>query len=97
MTSKPKLLLAAVLVLGLALVVAACGDSSASGTGSSKLSLVAYSTPKEAYEAIIPAFQKTPAGKGVSFSQSYGASGDQARAVISGCRRTSPRSRSSPT
>ena len=37
-----------------------------------KLSLVAYSTPREAYGELIPAFQKTPAGDGVSFSQSYG-------------------------
>ena len=45
---------------------------------------MAYSTPKEAYEEIIPAFRKTPAGQGVGFSQSYGNSGDQARAVIAG-------------
>jgi sulfate/thiosulfate transport system substrate-binding protein len=64
-------------------VLAACGDSG-SGGGSSKLSLVAYSTPKEAYEAIIPAFEKTPAGAGTSFTPSYGNSGDQARAVIAG-------------
>jgi sulfate/thiosulfate-binding protein len=70
-------------VIGLAAVLAACGDS-ASGGGSSKLSLVAYSTPKEAYEAIIPAFEKTPAGTGTSFTPSYGNSGDQARAVIAG-------------
>src|SRR5438876_705740 len=49
-----------------------------------QLALVAYSTPKEAYKKIIPAFQATSAGKGVSFSQSYGASGDQARAVVNG-------------
>src|SRR5436309_6682609 len=49
-----------------------------------KLALVAYSTPKDAYSKIIPAFLKTPAGKGVSFSQSYGASGEQARAVAQG-------------
>ncbi len=48
------------------------------------LSLVAYSTPQEAYEEIIPAFQKTAAGKDVDFKQSYGASGDQARAVEAG-------------
>jgi sulfate transport system substrate-binding protein len=83
MTTPKKTLLAFVLI-GLAVVVAACGGANGSGTGSSKLSLVAYSTPKEAYEGIIPAFQKTSAGKGVSFSQSYGASGDQARAVIAG-------------
>jgi sulfate transport system substrate-binding protein len=49
-----------------------------------KLTLVAYSTPKEAYGQLIPAFQKTVAGKGVSFSQSYGASGEQSRAVAAG-------------
>ena len=49
-----------------------------------KLSLVAYSTPREAYGQLIPAFQKTAAGNGVSFSQSYGASGEQSRAVASG-------------
>jgi sulfate/thiosulfate-binding protein len=48
------------------------------------LSLVAYSTPKDAYAKIIPAFQATSAGKDVSFNQSYGASGDQARAVAAG-------------
>jgi sulfate transport system substrate-binding protein len=49
-----------------------------------KLSLVAYSTPREAYGQLIPAFQKTAAGKDVSFSQSYGASGEQGRAVAAG-------------
>jgi sulfate transport system substrate-binding protein len=49
-----------------------------------KLALVAYSTPREAYGQLIPAFQKTLAGKDVSFSQSYGASGEQSRAVASG-------------
>jgi sulfate/thiosulfate-binding protein len=79
-------ILLALVVLGLAVVLAACGDSSdsASGGASSRLSLVAYSTPKEAYEEIIPAFVKTPAGAGTRFTQSYGNSGDQARAVISG-------------
>ena len=60
------------------------GSADASEGGGASLSLVAYSTPKEAYEELIPAFQKTPAGKGVSFDQSYGASGDQSRAVASG-------------
>ena len=51
---------------------------------SPSLTLVAYSTPQTAYASIIPAFQKTRAGKGVSFSQSYGASGDQANQVLNG-------------
>ena len=65
------------------LLAAGCGGSGGSG-GNGKLTLVAYSTPREAYEALIQAFQKTDAGKGVTFSQSYGASGDQSRAVQNG-------------
>jgi sulfate transport system substrate-binding protein len=65
-------------------VLAACGSSSSGSSGGGHLNLVAYSTPKEAYAALIPAFNKTPAGKGVSFTQSYGPSGDQARAIIAG-------------
>jgi ABC-type molybdate transport system substrate-binding protein len=81
-------LLGAVAVLA-ALVLVACGGSTngggSSGNGNGgQVNLVAYSTPQEAYQQIIPAFQKTPAGKGVSFKQSYGASGDQERAVEAG-------------
>ena len=72
------------LALAGALAAAASGCGSASGSGGNSVALVAYSTPKEAYAELIPAFQKTPAGKGVTFSQSYGASGDQSRAVASG-------------
>ena len=46
--------------------------------------MVAYSTPEEAYRKLIPAFNKTSAGKGVSFDQSYAASGEQSRAVEGG-------------
>jgi sulfate/thiosulfate transport system substrate-binding protein len=69
------------LALLLALVFPALAAGAARGT---KLTLVAYSTPREAYGALIPAFAKTAAGKDVSFSQSYGASGEQARAVMAG-------------
>src|SRR3954454_3141439 len=64
------------------------GDASASsGSGGGKsLSLVAYSTPQVVYDQIIPAFNKTPEGKGVSFKSSYGASGDQSRAVEGGLK-----------
>jgi sulfate transport system substrate-binding protein len=85
-------LLIAVLVVA-ALVVAGCGGAddtpgggttASSGKGSTKLSLVAYSTPQVVYDEVIPGFEKTAAGKGVSFAQSYGASGDQSRAVEGG-------------
>jgi len=81
--SKPKLLpvVPALAALALALGLAACGSSS---SGGNQLALVAYSTPKEAYADIIPAFERTGAGKGVTFTQSYGASGDQSRAVAAG-------------
>ena len=68
---------AALLVAGMLLAAGCGGGSGGSGGGSDKLTLVAYSTPREAYEALIPEFQRTEAGKGVGFSQSYGASGDQ--------------------
>jgi len=71
------------LVLASALAISACGSSS-SGGSSEKISLVAYSTPQAAYAALIPAFEATPAGKGVSFTQSFGPSGDQSRAVLAG-------------
>ena len=48
------------------------------------LTLVAYSTPREAYEAIIPLFQATPEGAGVKFETSFAASGEQSRAVENG-------------
>jgi len=84
-----KLWIAAAMLLGAALLAAGCGGSSdasggSSGSGSTKLSLAAYSTPREAYAELIPAFAKTPEGSGVSISQSYGASGEQSRAVESG-------------
>src|ERR671934_1619912 len=72
-TFLPLLLLAAGIVVG-----------ARAASANTTLSLVAYSTPKDAYGKIIPAFEATPAGKNVSFSQSYGASGDQARAVAAG-------------
>jgi len=69
------------LMIASALAVTACGSSSGGGKN---VALVAYSTPKSAYEQLIPAFQATPDGKGVSFSQSYGGSGEQSRAVTNG-------------
>jgi sulfate/thiosulfate transport system substrate-binding protein len=77
------------LVAVAALVAAGCGGSStasqAGGDGSGgKLTLVAYSTPEEAYRELIPAFNKTPDGESVGFDQSYASSGEQSRAVEGG-------------
>jgi sulfate/thiosulfate transport system substrate-binding protein len=95
--ARSPALLAVAIAIGLAL--AACGGASdtagggssggssgSGGSGGSKtqLSLVAYSTPQVVYDEIIPGFQKTEAGNGVTFKESFGASGDQSRAVESG-------------
>jgi sulfate transport system substrate-binding protein len=60
------------------------GATSSGGGGGEKLSLVAYSTPEVVYQEIIPDFQKTGAGEGVGFNTSFGASGEQSRAVEGG-------------
>jgi sulfate/thiosulfate-binding protein len=77
---------AGIAVLSLVALAAGCGGSSANAGAASKqkINLVAYSTPEASYAKLIPAFQQTAAGKGVSFTQSYGASGDQSRAVAAG-------------
>ena len=46
--------------------------------------LVAYSTPKPVLQKLISRFGHQPAGEGVSFTQSYGPSGSQARAIVAG-------------
>jgi sulfate/thiosulfate-binding protein len=77
----------AIFALLVALVAAGCGSSSDStdSSGGAELSVVGYSTPESVYqEAIEPAFENTPEGKGISFSNSFGASGDQSRAVVAG-------------
>jgi len=82
-------LLSGLALIALVLVASGCGGSSDASSGGGdgsggKLTLVAYSTPEEAYKELIPAFNKTPEGKGVSFSQSYASSGEQSRAVEGG-------------
>jgi len=81
-TRTPAFAVSLLAALAAALGLAACGSSSSSSGKS--LALVAYSTPQGAYEKLIPAFQATGEGKGVSFSQSYGPSGEQSRAVVNG-------------
>ena len=74
-----------------ATVLAACGGGSSDvvgGDGQSvadtTLTLVAYAVPEPGWSKIIPAFAATPEGKGVAVTTSYGASGDQSRAVVDG-------------
>src|SRR5215813_7535191 len=76
--AKKLAVFAAALAAALALAAARTDDTT--------LSLVGYSTPKTVMGKIIQAWQKTPDGQDVSFNQSYGASTDQARAVVNGLK-----------
>ena len=79
---RPLALAAAALAIPVALT--GCAASSGASGDDNQLSIVGFSVMKNANEPVISAFQKTDAGKDVSFTTSYGASGDQARAVIGG-------------
>jgi len=82
--------LAALVVAVLATTLSACVGGAAAPGGSSADSLtlhhVGYSVPKEANKAIQAKFAQTPEGKGVVWEESYGASGDQSRAVVNGLK-----------
>ena len=81
-------------LLSLSLVLVAVGAVGAGASESApsrgkplpaaELALVSYSTPQAAFKDIIAAFRKTTPGKNITFTQSYGASGDQSRAVEAG-------------
>lgn len=81
---------AAILAVSASLLAACGGGASdvAGGGGDADaettLSLIAYAVPEPGWSKIIPAFTATPEGKGVAVTTSYGASGDQSRAVVDG-------------
>jgi sulfate/thiosulfate transport system substrate-binding protein len=81
-----RALTAAVAAVSLAALAAGCATTSASARsgGGTSLDLVAYSTPQQAYNALLPQFSATSDGRGIAFRQSYGASGSQSRAVLAG-------------
>jgi sulfate/thiosulfate transport system substrate-binding protein len=66
-----------------ALALAGCGSSS-QAAGGTDLNLVGFSILEQPNKQVFADFEKTPAGKDVSFKTSYGASGDQSRAVAAG-------------
>src|SRR6266540_25984 len=84
-------------LLVIALIATACGggaannnatqESGTAGKGAVKLTLGAYTTPREAYGEVIPLFQKywkEKTGQTVTFEESYQGSGAQSRAVVEG-------------
>src|SRR5438552_2789688 len=86
---------AGVALLGAALIAGtACGSKNAGASGtctpakSPVVTFAAYSTPREVYGKIIPAFQAAwkdaHDGQNVIFQESYGGSTSQAQAVVNG-------------
>lgn len=72
-----------------ATALSACGPqplnaATSDDTATTQLSLVGFAVPKAANDAAQAAFAKTSAGAGTTWTTSYGASGDQSRAVESG-------------
>ena len=80
---------AAVAFAGL-LVATSCGsdgdsaDASSGGTETETINLVGFAVPEAANKAIAEEWATTPEGEDVEFVTSYGASGDQSRAVVDG-------------
>jgi sulfate transport system substrate-binding protein len=80
-----RIRLAAIAAAAMTIPAALTGCSASSGASDSNaLSVVGFSVLKTANEPVFEDFQKTSAGKGITFTTSYGASGDQARAVAGG-------------
>src|SRR5215204_7785525 len=83
LTGFMKIIVVLALVLA-SLILSGCGGGGEGSGGGGSLTLVAYSTPREAYQQITSAFGETEAGQGVSFETSFGGSGEQSRAVEGG-------------
>ncbi|MCW2772826.1 MAG: sulfate transporter, periplasmic sulfate-binding protein [Nocardioides sp.] len=65
------------------LALTGCSGDSSSASGD-VVNVVGYSVLQQANEGVINAFNDTDAGKDVEVKGSYGASGDQSRAVVAG-------------
>ena len=84
-----KILIVSLLLI--TLITMGCSTTKATeapaSSGDVKLTIGAYSTPREAYAEIIPLFQaywKEKTGQTVTFEESYQGSGAQSRAVVEG-------------
>lgn len=76
-------------LLGLSACGSAGGQGTETGSGAAEnqtISIIGFAVPEAANKAIAAEFQKTDAGQGVTFQTSYGASGDQSRAVVAGLK-----------
>ncbi|MBO0845211.1 MAG: sulfate ABC transporter substrate-binding protein [Nocardioides sp.] len=84
MTKRTRLAALIAAAIAVPAALSGCAASSGASPDKNQLSIVGFSVLKNANEPVISAFQNTAAGKDVSFTTSYGASGDQSRAVAGG-------------
>jgi sulfate transport system substrate-binding protein len=70
-------------IIAAAMIPIAAGATPAHADGST-VNVVGYSIVKDAYTALETAFKATPEGAGVTFTNSFGASGTQANNVVAG-------------
>jgi sulfate transport system substrate-binding protein len=83
---RPAVAAAAALALS-AVALTGCSTASGdSGTSGKTISVNGFSVLEAANEPVFADFEKTPEGKDVTFQTSYGASGDQSRAVAAGAK-----------
>ena len=78
----PLMAVAAMAALALSACSTANGDDG--GDGGETISLNAFSVMEAANEPVFEDFEGTAEGEGITFETSYGASGDQSRAVVAG-------------
>ena len=86
MSMKWKAAVAAAVVGAMALTGCVDTGGAAEGAGKQSISLVGFSILEQANKQVIADWNKTDAGKDVTFQTSYGASGDQSRAVEGGLK-----------
>src|SRR3954452_3011985 len=84
MTQRNRLIALTAAALAVPAILSGCAASSGSSSDNNSISIVGFSVLKTANEPVISDFQATDAGKDVKFTTSYGASGDQSRAVAGG-------------
>lgn len=87
--ARPRRRVALAAVTAMAVVLWGCGADGAdvAGRTEDRLTLAAYTTPREAYGEILPLFQEAwreQTGREVRFEESYLGSGAQSRAVVGG-------------
>jgi sulfate/thiosulfate-binding protein len=83
MTMNKTIKVAAALSAAGVLALTGCSGDSSADSGST-VNVVGYSVLEQANSEVISAFNDTDAGKDVDIKGSYGASGDQSRAVVAG-------------